>query len=338
MSVDGAGDAPILAPAPSTPVEPLTRSPTFSIVITAYQVAATIATAIDSALAQTRPAHEVIVVDDGSTDDLDGALRRYRDLITLLRKPNGGAASAHNMAAATATGDFLVTLDADDAFHPRRVEALSELAQARPDLDLITTDARFVVAGSPVGSFLQYNPFEVEDQRAAILRSCFVGGWCAVRRTRLLEIGGFDESLRTGQDWDCWLRLILDGSHAGLVAVPYYDYVLHAGSLTTSRVSSLWDRVRLLEKAERNPELRPAERQALRSSLRAHRTRAAQVEIAAALAGDRSWRRLGELALMPGIEPRARVLAMLALTVPPLGRLVVEPDEPPEMRFAAQAP
>ena len=211
-------DSNLLAPAPEAPVQRLGDPPTFSIVIPAYQAAGTIARAVRSALAQTLPAHEVIVVDDGSTDDLEGALVPFDDQIKLLRKENGGAASARNAGTMAASGDFVAVLDADDAFDRRRLVVLAQLAALRPDLDLVTTDTRFVVGGKPVGTFYAHNRFEIDDQRTAILGSCFVGGWAAVRRSRLHEIGGFDERLRIAHDWDCWLRLILDGSRAGLVA------------------------------------------------------------------------------------------------------------------------
>lgn len=335
----------VLAPAPHAPVELLHRPPTFSVVIPAYQTADTIGESVRSALAQVHPPHEVIVIDDGSTDDLEGALCPFEAQIKVIRKENGGAASARNAGAAAASGDFMAILDADDAFHPRRIEALAQLACARPDLDLLTTDTRFVVAGKVVGSFGDHNTFALEDQRAAILRCCFVGGWPAVRLSRLRAIGGFDESLRIAYDWDCWLRLILDGSLAGVVTEPYYDYVLHPGSLSASRVTSLWDRVRLLEKAAGNPALSPAERPLLMRSLRGHRTKAVRAETMAALRGDwpsgprveSGWEhRLGRLAILRGIEVRTRMLVALALIAPSVARRTVPPDLAPEARFTTR--
>jgi glycosyltransferase involved in cell wall biosynthesis len=323
----------VLVPRPHVPVEPLPAPPTFSIVITAYQAAETIGDAVRSALEQVHPAHEVIVVDDGSTDDLEGALRRFDGQIRLIRKENGGGASARNAGARAATADFMAILDADDAYHPRRLEALASLAVSRPDLDLVTTDARFVVDGEGVGSFLAHNPFAVENQRTAIYQSCFVGGWPAVRRRRLRAIGGFDESFRIGYDWDCWLRLILDGALAGLVDEPYYDYVLHPGSLAASRVSSLWERVRLLEKAADNPSLESEERPVLMRSLRTQRTQAVLAEIRTTLFDSGPRYRLPRFALSRGIGARARALAAVALAAPPLARRIIPQDQPPEERF-----
>lgn len=320
----------MLAPPPRASVEPLPAPPTFSIVIPAFQAAETIGDSVRSALEQVHPAHEIIVVDDGSTDDLEGALRPFDGQIELISKENGGSASARNAGANAATGDFMAILDADDAYHPRRLEALANLASARPDLDLVTTDARLVAEGEGVGTFLAHNPFAVENQRTAILESCFVGGWPAVRLNRLRAMGGFDESLLIGHDWDCWLRLILDGSAAGLVDEPYYDYALHPGSLTASRVSSLWDRVRMLEKARNNPHLLPEERPALSGALRRHRTRAVLAETRAVLFDSGTRSRLLGFALSGGVEARARLVAAVAFTAPPLARRLVPEDEPGE--------
>jgi hypothetical protein len=229
----------------------------------------------------------------------------------------------------------MAVLDADDRFHPRRIEALADLASLRPDLDLVTTDAEFVVEGRKVGSFLADNPFEVEDQRMAILRSCFVGGWPAVRVARLREIGGFDESLKVGVDWDCWLRLILDGSMAGLVDRPYYDYVLHPGATTSNRAKSLWGRVRLLERAMRNPDLRPEERPPLAAEIRRRRSEAVWEETRSALQQPGRRRRLWRLATLPGVSLRARAIAALAVPAPPLARRFVRSRRPPEERLSA---
>ena len=81
-------------------------TPTFSVVIAAYNASSTIGQAVASALEQTRPALEVIVCDDGSSDDLEGALAPYRERIRMLRKPNGGGASALNHATRVAQGEF----------------------------------------------------------------------------------------------------------------------------------------------------------------------------------------------------------------------------------------
>ena len=148
--IGGVSDWPVLAPAPAAVVTSLDKSPTFSILVAAYQVADVIGEALESAFGQTHPALEVIVCDDGSTDDLERALEPHRGRIVLTRKENGGEGSAKNTAAQLANGDYLVILDADDRYLPRRLEALAHLARTRPDLDLLTTDAYLEAYGTIV--------------------------------------------------------------------------------------------------------------------------------------------------------------------------------------------
>src|SRR4051812_16530079 len=186
--------------------------PTFSIIVPAYDAAEVIGRAVRSALAQSMPAHEIIVVDDGSFDDLASALLPYSNHVMLLTSPHVGLPGARNLGVGHATGDFVAFLDADDELDPEFLVALGTLSAARPDLDILTTDARFVLDGRPDGTFYEKNAFPIDDQRMAMLCGCFITTKTAVRRSRLLEVGGFDARLTHGEDWECWLRLVLSGS------------------------------------------------------------------------------------------------------------------------------
>jgi hypothetical protein len=296
------------------------RVPTFSVIIPAYQAADTIGESVASALEQTRPPLEVIVCDDGSTDDLDGALSPYRQRITVLHKENGGAASARNYALRAASGEFVATLDSDDVFLPEYLEALGDLAAARPDLDLLSADVYFEVEGEIVGRFYSDNVFAVTQQRTAMFTGCFVG-WPAVRRARLVAVGGFDESLRIAHDWDAWMRLILDGARAGLVAQPLLRYRLRPGSLTSNRLRSLRERVVLLEKTAHNPNLTHAEREAVESARRAAEARALVAEACDALLERRRGGRRSALALATrrGVHLPARAAGLVAAVAPRIG-------------------
>jgi hypothetical protein len=324
----------VAPPAPS-PLEP-GHPPRFSVVIRVYQAAATVGDAVASALAQTRPAHEVIVVDDGSTDDLAGALAPFRDRITLIRKANGGPASALNAGLASATGEFLAVLDADDVYRPRRLEALGDLAAARPDLDLVNTETELILNSRPVGRFHAATPFVASGQRTAILQSCFVGCSPAVRISRLRAVGGFDETMRIGEDWDCWIRLILNGARAGFVDEPHLEYRLRPHSLTAQRVAALWARVHVLERAAGNPAVRADERQTLMRSLRRHRARAVLAEADDRLGrGDTSRGWFLRRALTRGLPPGPRISLAAAAAAPRFARRYLPQDPGPlEQRLA----
>jgi glycosyltransferase involved in cell wall biosynthesis len=319
----------ILAPPPDEALLEAGAAPTFSAIVAAYQAASFIGDALDSLLAQTVPPLEIIVCDDGSTDNLDAALEPYRPHIELLRKENGGEASAKNLAARAASGDFLAILDADDVYFPERLEALAELSAQRPDLDIVTTDCRVMVDGRFVRNCYQ-DDFPVGDQRSAIVRGNFVGpGHMAVRRAAFLEVGGFDESLRWATDWDCWIRMIFAGSRVGLVDEPLAEYRIRETGLASDRTRLIECRVALLEKAARRNDLSGVERALLDHTLEEQRrllslysTRQALVE------SRRGARRLAlSLALDRGFPWPARLKAALAIVLPRrAGRYLAERD------------
>ena len=106
----------------------------------------------------------MIVCDDGSTDQSEKVLEGFGGTIVLLRKKNGGGASALNHALAAATGDFVAVLDADDFYDPDRIAAIGSAAAARPDLDIVTTDAWLEQGGERIGT---HRREPVRDSRAA---------------------------------------------------------------------------------------------------------------------------------------------------------------------------
>ncbi|PWU21813.1 MAG: hypothetical protein C5B48_10860 [Candidatus Rokuibacteriota bacterium] len=301
-------------------------APSFSVIVAAYQVADVIGDALDSLRQQTLAPLEVIICDDGSTDELERALEQYRSEIKFLRKENGGEASAKNTAATEACGDFVAILDADDVYMPNRLAALSELAQLRPDLDILTTDAYLVVHGRRLRrNYDRGWQFEVADQRRAILQRNFVFGHAAVRRERLLECGGFDESILWTTDWELWLRLILAGSQAGCVDEPLSLYRLRENSLTAQRRDLLLGKLATLEKAQSNPNLRDDERPVLEDSLTAYRHELRLMDLRDSLAAGSSDARGRALELLraPGQRFRARVaLAAMAAAPTASGRFL----------------
>jgi glycosyl transferase family 2 len=311
---------PVLAPPPGGKVEPR-EAPTFSVVIAAYQAADTIGDAIGSALAQTLPASDVVVCDDGSTDELERSLAPYADRITFLRQTNSGEGAAKNAAVRAARGEFAVFLDADDVFLPERLEALAELAGARPDLDVLTTDAFLEVGGKVVRRCYDEGwTFETNDQRGAILQRNFVFGLAAVRRQTFLEGGGFDESLRYATDWDLWCRLILDGSRFGLVAEPLARYRLNPAALSAQRPALLRGRCDVLEKAAARPDLDAAERRQVTRALTAGRREALLAEAHEALIEKASHARVlaARVAGAPSMPLGTRLKAIVAAVAPGL--------------------
>jgi hypothetical protein len=256
-----------LAPEPSSPVEP-GAAPDFSVIIAAYEAADTIAEAVDSALGQTYPAREIVICDDGSTDDITGALAPYAGRVTLIRQANQGPSAARNAAIAHASGEFVVNLDADDVLLPGNLAARAELIVQRPDLDIVGTDGNVELDGVVVRQIYRSDwTFETKDQRTAILERCFITPHWSMRRARVLEIGGFDESMTHCEDWECFIRMILSGSSAGLVDEPLARYRLQPGSLSNQTIGLIENRVKTLTKTRGVTGLSDAERAGLGSRL-----------------------------------------------------------------------
>jgi glycosyltransferase involved in cell wall biosynthesis len=317
---DSRSQAPILAPALTTSVKPTAEQPRISVVVPTFEAASTIAEAVESILDQDPPPDEVIVSDDGSRDGSEAILAQFEDRITILRNSHRGVAAARNAGWRAASGDFILYADADDIILPGKIAALRRLGRERPDLDLLATDMFFERDGRRAGRFGKTNPFPLADQRMTVLERCFVVQ-PAIRRSRLEKVDGFDERLKSAVDWDCILRLVLAGSTAGLVDAPLAVYRIHAGSLAGARVQSLRDRVRLLEKALTNRDLRPEERPILKRSLAVQRQRAHLAEAQAAIAADRSdaRRRCLRLSFSQGASVRVRLWGLAVALLP--GRL-----------------
>jgi GT2 family glycosyltransferase len=288
--------------------------PTFSVLIAAYQAASFIGGAVDSALEQMPPPHEVIVADDGSTDDLAGALARFGDTVTLVRIEHGGEAAAKNAAAAAASGDFLAFLDAE------------------PDLDAITTDAYLVAGGEVVGrAYGPGHPFPDRDQRVEILRRNFVLGLSAVRRQRFIEVGGFDTGVAYTTDWELWMRLILSGSRVGFVAEPLAEYRLHEQSMSARRAAMSRGRLDSLARAAARSDLSAAERAVVAEARRSEHARLAREELKEALlaAGGAGARTAALNVLRSDEQPvTTRLRALASLVAPGVAkrRLIAEQE------------
>jgi len=310
-----------VAPAAVSAVRARSTAPSFSVLIAAYQVADCIGEAVESALAQTTPPQEVIICDDGSTDELGRALAPFEDRIVLIRQENRGEAAAKNVAARAARGEFVVILDADDVYMPDRLEALGQLAVERPDLDILTTDAYLESQGRIVRNVYTSSwPFVTAHQRREILERNFVFGLAAVRRETLLRAGGFDESIKRTTDWDCWIRLILDGSSVGAVLEPLARYRVRETSLSSDRALMIEGSIQTLRKACEHPQILLEERIMAERSIFDLEQRLSLVRLRDMLSESRrgTRRRAAAIALARSASVSTRLKAGAAAIVPAL--------------------
>ena len=181
--------------------------PLISAVIPTYQRAALLPRALESVRRQTRPADEVIVVDDGSTDHTAELVRRRFPEARCLCQPNRGVSAARNLGIEEAAGRWIALLDSDDAWRPEKLERQLAAIAAAPGNRVCHTDEIWIRDGRRV------NPGR---------RHAKAGGWifrhclplCAIspssaliHRSVFSEVGGFDETLPACEDYDLWLRI-----------------------------------------------------------------------------------------------------------------------------------
>ena len=202
-----------------------------SVVITTYNDSQFLPEAIESALAQTVPPDEVIVVDDGSTDDPGAVVSRYPN-VRLIRQANQGLAAARNTGWRAACGRYLVFLDADDRLMSKALASNLHRFDQRPDCAFVYGGFRYIDAR---GRYLPTPPPKLagEDAYESFLRDNCVAMHATVmyRRDRLEEAGGFDARLRRCEDYELYLRLTRRYPVAAAVE-PIAEYRRHGGNMS----------------------------------------------------------------------------------------------------------
>lgn len=236
-----------------------------SLVVATFNHARFLPVALDSALAQTLAGVEVIVVDDGSTDDTPAVLSRYAHRVRVIRQANRGLAAARNAGLAVARGTYVSFLDADDVVMPTKLAEQVALLEASPAVGwtycdvLIETVAtgqetraseRFGYSGRTLDGWLF----------PELIHGNFIPAIAPlIRRGALDSAGGFDDRLTALEDWDLWLRLSLvaEARYSPAVLVRYR---VHPGGMSEDRSRMDKNRFRVLDKLCRT---RPAAVQGL---------------------------------------------------------------------------
>ncbi len=199
-----------------------------SVVIPTYNYARFIGEAIKSILAQTHPVSEIIVVDDGSSDDTEQVIAEFRGKVRYIEKENGGVCSARNVGIANSTGDFVAFFDADDISHPTRIEKQLARFAADAEIGLVHCGIREIdVQGNVVGCNVEGKEGWVADDMV-LLKPVIIGpgGTIMVKREAFQAVGVFDERLEIYEDWEFCYR-VARKFKIGFVPEVLLDYRLH---------------------------------------------------------------------------------------------------------------
>jgi GT2 family glycosyltransferase len=183
--------------------------------IPAYNAAAYLERAVDSAIRQSSPPDEILVVDDGSTDATAEIAASLGPPVRVVRHDrNLGLAAARNTGIRAAKGDWIALLDADDLWYPAKLERQRDaIRRATGDVGVVFCLTRITAADGTRWVDCDDVPPPQRDpdgfMTALLRKNAISGSGCSplVRRELLLQVGGYDESLRTCEDWDLWLRL-----------------------------------------------------------------------------------------------------------------------------------
>jgi glycosyltransferase involved in cell wall biosynthesis len=199
-----------------------------SVVIAAYNASATIERAVQSVLAQSRPAEEILVVDDGSTDGTADIVRRFGSEVRLFSQTNGGASVARNTGIQSASGDWIAFLDADDEWLPEKLQKQEEFFVAYPNIDweysnFIVTDFQ----GKPVKAAHETDCVDAvfEDYFGAYCRGRYA--WTStlvIRKDVFAKAGFFEAGMKRAQDNDLWFRIAYSFPRVGYIGEPLAIY------------------------------------------------------------------------------------------------------------------
>jgi glycosyltransferase involved in cell wall biosynthesis len=198
--------------------------PRFSVVVPAYNAERLIEATIESVLAQTERDFELIVVDDGSTDATRERVGRFEGdaRLTVIAQENAGTAAARNTGIAASTGELVGFLDNDDLWMPEYLSRMGDALDSAPDAAFAYCDAWWL--DDPGGRIRRATTFDMRppppatadrDQvLATLIERNFVQNSALVRAAGLDRAGGFDPGMRGTDDYELWLRLVLDGATA----------------------------------------------------------------------------------------------------------------------------
>jgi hypothetical protein len=255
----------------------MSRAETVSVVVPAHESRATIERALDSALGQTRPPSEVLLVDDDSSDGTAEFVRgRYGASVRILTGRFGGAAPARNAGWRAASAEWVAFLDADDDWLPEKLERAMDVLRRCPGAGWFVSDGSFHPEDEPgfPSWFDRYVdcPNEYFGQPvAALIEVNFVMTHAVVvRRSLLEETGGFDERLSHAEDLDLWIRLARR-SPVALLKEPLVRYHRRAGGLSSASAARLQGDIEVFRRLSEDPALEPSLRERAAARIRAAR-------------------------------------------------------------------
>lgn len=296
--------------------------PLITVIIPAYNLATYLPEAIESALGQSlaRERLDVLVIDDGSTDDTPSVIRRYLPRVRYVRQDNRGLPAARNRGIAESDAPYLTFLDADDRLLPDKLEHEVERLEHDASVAVAYSGWHYIDAAGRRLPQQGWSRVEGDVLPRLLLGNIVHPHAPSVRRSAIVAAGGFDESLTSVEDWDLWIRISLAGARWAATNRPALEYRVRDDGMHANPGRMLSNRLRVLDKtfariaAERPPLLVHRESAYQRAYLEAACDWARCSDFAAATAAIRD-----AVAAVPGFLHDPRGLRELCRLLVPLG-------------------
>jgi glycosyltransferase involved in cell wall biosynthesis len=216
----------------------MASSPTVSVVITTYNYGEFIVGAIESVLGQTHPADEVLVVDDGSTDETPSLVAPYveRGVVRYIQQDNQGPSVARNTGIAASSGELLAFLDADDTWMPEKLERQIAWLAKHPGASMVSGSMIWWHVPRNERKVVPFASMPPSRMRREVSVRNVVGNpsMALIRRSAIDKAGPYDPALRWGQDWEIFIRLSRVGE-IGFIPDPVIVYRWHRSNLSHDR-------------------------------------------------------------------------------------------------------
>jgi len=220
------------------------------VVIPTFNHARFVVQAVESVLAQTYPCVEILVVDDGSTDETRAVIEPVRGRITYIYQENKGVSAARNAGIRAAKGEYLVFVDADDWIPPEKLAVQVAVLEERPGIGLVYSAWQHTDEGNRwvLDEVRPRAPGQLLETMLRHACSFFPVGSPLVRSECFKRVGLFDESLTSAEDTDMWVRLTLAGYEFAYVDRPLYRYRMVTHSLSQNLARQANDEFTMLNK------------------------------------------------------------------------------------------
>ena len=229
------------------------RSPAVSVVIATYNRASLLKETIESVLKQTFQDFELIVVDDGSTDNTEEALKSYGDRLCYLRQENRGPSAARNLGISHARASWISIQDSDDICAPNHLKTLFGFVEKKPDVGMVFANGAYLDDPGPKGkTIIPREKSKRMAERGVELTDLFNTSIVRLQaallsKEALLGIGGLDETLRISMDLDLGFRFFMRFPVAYLDEVVFF-YRRHEGNIGRNQELRLLENLRVIEK------------------------------------------------------------------------------------------